>query len=173
MASKCASYTAAFKLKAIEMAEKCGNRAAGHEYSVNEKLVRDWRKKKAELEALPRGKRSLRPGVKPHWPELENKVTEWVLDKRLNGIGLSWTMICLKAKLIAREMPPEEVKGFTATTSWLYRFLKRRGLVIRQKTKISQRLPQEFEDKIIGFHRMIIQMRNINKYEMQHNRKHG
>ena len=25
-------------------------RAAGHEYSVNEKLVRDWRKKKAELE---------------------------------------------------------------------------------------------------------------------------
>ena len=28
-------------------------------YSVNEKLVRDWRKKKAELEALPRGKRSL------------------------------------------------------------------------------------------------------------------
>ena len=58
-ASKRASYTAAFKLKVIETAEKCGNRAAGREYSVNEKLVRDWRKKKAELEALPGGKRSL------------------------------------------------------------------------------------------------------------------
>ena len=59
MASKRASYTAALKLKVIETADKCGNRAAGREYSVNEKLVRDWRKKKAELEALPRGKRSL------------------------------------------------------------------------------------------------------------------
>ena len=57
MASKRASYMAAFKLKVIETAEKCENRAAGREYSVNEKLVRDWRKKKAELEALPRGKR--------------------------------------------------------------------------------------------------------------------
>ena len=58
MASKRASYTAAFKLKVIETAEKCGKRAAEREYSVNEKLVRDWRKK-AELEALPRGKSSL------------------------------------------------------------------------------------------------------------------
>ena len=59
MASRRASYTTAFKLKVIETAEKCGNRVAGRGYSVNEKLVRDWRKKKAELEALPRGKRSL------------------------------------------------------------------------------------------------------------------
>ena len=59
MARKRASYIAAFKVKVIETAEKCGNTAAGREYSVNEKLVRDWRKNKAELEALPRGKRSL------------------------------------------------------------------------------------------------------------------
>ena len=36
MASKRASYTAASKLKVIETAEKCGNRAAGREYSVDE-----------------------------------------------------------------------------------------------------------------------------------------
>ena len=167
MASKCASYTAAFKLKVIETAEKCGNRAAGREHSVNEKLVRDWRKKKTELKGLPRCKRALRVGAKPRWPELESKVTEWVLDKRMNGIGLSGTMIRLKAKLIAKDMPPEKVEGFTASTSWLYRFMKRKGLVIRQKTKIAQRLPQVFEDKIIKFHRMMIRMRQTNKYEMQ------
>ena len=59
MASKRACYMATFKLKVIETAEKWGNRAAGREYPVNEKLVWDWRKKKAELEALPRDKRSL------------------------------------------------------------------------------------------------------------------
>ena len=54
-----ANVQAIRQLKVIEMAEKCGNRAAGREYSVNENLVRDRRKKTAELEALPRGKRLL------------------------------------------------------------------------------------------------------------------
>ena len=48
------SNTAGFKLRVIETAEQSGNRSAGHEHNISEKLVRDWRKKKAELKALPR-----------------------------------------------------------------------------------------------------------------------
>ena len=166
--AKRSSYTAAFKLKVVETAEKVGNRSAGREHLVSEKLVRDWRKKKAVLSALPKRTRSQRVGVKPRWPELETKVTEWVLDKRLNGIGLSGTMIRLKAKLMAKDMPPDQVEGFTGCTSWLYRFMKRRCLVIRQKTKVAQRLPHEFEEKIMSFQRMMIRMRQENEYEMQH-----
>ena len=148
------SYTAGFKLRVIETAEQSGNRSAGREHYVSEKLVREWRKKKSELKALPRTRRSQRVGAKPQWPELEIKVTEWVLEKRMNGIGLSGTMIRLKAKLMTQDMPPDQVEGFTASTSWLYRFMKRKGLVVRQKNKIAQRLPQAFEDKIIAFQRM-------------------
>ena len=45
------SYTCivAFKLKAIELAEATSNRNAGKELGINEKLVRDRRKKKTEL----------------------------------------------------------------------------------------------------------------------------
>ena len=50
-------------------------------------------------------------GPKPHGPELEIKVTEWVLDKRMNGIGLFGTMTHLKVG-----------------TLWLYCFMKRKGL---------------------------------------------
>ena len=92
------SYTVGFKLQVVEFAEKSGNRSAGREYSVSEKLVRDWRKKKTDLTALPKLARSQRLGVKAHWPDLENKLQEWVLDKRLNGIGVSGTMIRLKAR---------------------------------------------------------------------------
>ena len=38
-----------FKLKAIELAEATSNRNAGKQLGINEKLVRDWRKKKTEL----------------------------------------------------------------------------------------------------------------------------
>ena len=72
--AKRSSYTAAFKLKVVETAEKVGNRSAGREHLVSEKLVRDWRKKKAVLSALPKRTRSQRVGVKPRWPEIETKV---------------------------------------------------------------------------------------------------
>ena len=87
--------------------------------------------------------------------------------RRMNGIGVSGTMIRLKAKSIAKSMPPGDVEGFTGCTSWLYRFMKRKNLVLRQKTKIAQRLPQEFEEQIISFQKMIIRMRKKNKYDMQ------
>ena len=64
--------------------------------------------------------------------------------KANDGIGLSGTMIRLKAKLMTQDMPPDQVEGFTASTSWLYRFMKRKGLVVRQKkdstTRASSRI---------------------------------
>ena len=83
---------------------------------ICEKLIRDWRKKKAELQSLPGSRRSQRPGIKPYWPELEDKLN--VLEKRNNGIGLSGTMVRLKANAIAREQP-EIARNFTGSTTWL------------------------------------------------------
>ena len=42
-----------FKLKVVEFAEKNSNRSAKREFDVNEKQIRDWKKKKAELQSLP------------------------------------------------------------------------------------------------------------------------
>ena len=39
-------YTVSFKLQAIELAEATSIRNAGKELGVNEKLMRDWRKKR-------------------------------------------------------------------------------------------------------------------------------
>ena len=44
---------------------------------------------------MPKTAKSVRPGMKPYWPELENKLHECVLDKQMNGIGNSGTMIRL------------------------------------------------------------------------------
>ena len=47
------SYEANFKLKVVSYAEEFGNRSAEREYGVSEKVVRDWRKKKDDLNDMP------------------------------------------------------------------------------------------------------------------------
>ena len=132
------SYTVAFKLQVIQYVKEHGNRAGERKYGVSEKLIRDWRGKEAKLQLLPKTLKAQRPGAKPKWPELEERLQEWVEEKRRSGIGLSGTMICLKAKVFAREMNLED---FLGTTSWLSRFMKCKNFVMRQKMRISQRLP--------------------------------
>ncbi len=43
------AYKAAFKLKAISHAVEHGNRAAAREFSINESMVRKWRKQGDDL----------------------------------------------------------------------------------------------------------------------------
>ena len=96
-----------------------------------EKLVRDWRKKSQNWKHYQR------------WQD--RNVLEWShtgQNLRIN-LGVSGTMIRLKAKAMPKEMPPEDVEGFTGSALWFYRFMKRKGPVVRKKTKIAQRLPLE------------------------------
>jgi transposase-like protein len=46
------SYTAAFKLEAVAYAKKNGNRATARHFSINEKMIRNWRKQEDELRRL-------------------------------------------------------------------------------------------------------------------------
>ena len=79
MSSKKRSFDAAFKLKAVESAEKTTNRAAAREFGVDERRVREWRQMKDELEKLPRKKRRLvGGGRKTALPEMEEQVVAWI-----------------------------------------------------------------------------------------------
>ena len=49
-------YTAQFKLAVIAAAEQSNNSAAGRQYGVSEKLVRDWKKMSAKLLDMPKKK---------------------------------------------------------------------------------------------------------------------
>jgi hypothetical protein len=44
--------------------------------------------------------------------------------------------------------------------------MKRNNLWMRAKTKISQKMPAEYKDKIIEFHRFIINARKQEKFEL-------
>ena len=84
MDSRRRKYTIAFKLRVIEAAENTNNSVSAREFSVNEKLVKDWRKRSHKLHHMPKRKCRGRTGI-AKWPELEKKIADWVFENRKNG----------------------------------------------------------------------------------------
>ena len=158
------SYNASFKLKVIAFAKESNNCAAARQYSVTEKMVRDWRKKEEILKTIPRSKCALRSGT-AHWPALEKQVSNMVREHRQSGYIVTRNKIRIYALKWAKSNP-DCCKDFKATVSWCSRFMARHDLVIRQKTKISQKLPADLESKLMKFHQYIIQRRKEHDYPL-------
>lgn len=141
------SFDAKFKLRAVEFAEQHGNRAAGREFDVAEKLIRDWRKAHSVLRTMKSTKKANR-GKKARWPDLERSLRTWVLQQRAEGRGLSTVQLRLKAKALAVETNTE---GFSGGPSWCFRFMRRNQLVMRARTTVSQKLPDDFQAQLERF----------------------
>ena len=160
------SYTVSDKLRIINFAEQHGNRAAEREFGISESNVRLWRKSKENLEKMPRLKRANR-GKKAAWPELEKDLLEWIMEKRNNGLAILPQMVRLKALPMAKQDKYGIPAGqFKAGNHWCQRFMKRHGLSLRQKTTLAQRLPDDYEEKIVRFHRFIIDRRKEHNYPL-------
>ncbi|GFX86167.1 uncharacterized protein TNCV_2560491 [Trichonephila clavipes] len=99
MKRKRVSYTADFKLNAVEKANEVGNREAARFFNVDESNIRLWRRNKTNFENCDRRKRVDRRG-KPHWPELEAEINKWILKERDDGKAVSTVSIRMKARVL-------------------------------------------------------------------------
>ena len=166
MATKRQSYTTSEKLKIIKFAEEHGNRAAQREFGIAESNVRLWRKSKENLQKMPRLQRADR-GRKAAWPRLEQDLMAWITEKRNNGLAILPAMVRLKALEMSKDAKYEITAGqFKASNHWCQRFMKRNGLSLRQKTTLAQRLPSDYEEKIVQFQRFIIKQRRAHSYPL-------
>lgn len=166
MATKRQSYTTSEKLKIIQFAEEHGNRAAQREFGIAESNVRLWRKSKENLQKMPRLQRADR-GRKAAWPRLEQDLMAWITEKRNNGLAILPAVVRLKAFEISKDPKYEIPAGqFKASNHWCQRFMKRNGLSLRQKTTLAQRLPPDYEEKIVQFQRFIIKQRRAHSYPL-------
>ena len=107
-------YSASFKLQVVKFAsDNSNNSAASQKFGIDEKLVRDWRRKIDNIKSLPKTKCADR-GRKCQWPELEKKVVEWVAVTR--------NLIRLHTKKTAQQM---NIDNFLVSSGWCTRFMKR------------------------------------------------
>ena len=156
-------YSASFKLQVVKFAsDNSNNSAASRKFGIDEKLVRDWRRKIDNIKSPPKTKCADR-GRKCQWPELEKKVVEWVEENRKSGLAVTRNLIRLHAKKNAQQM---NIDNFLVSSGWCTRFMKRNKLVLRQKTKISQRLPDNLEEKITSFQSFVIRARRSKNYSL-------
>ena len=72
-------------------------------------------------------------------------------------------LIRLHAKKTAQQM---NIDNFLVSSGWCTQFMKRNKLVLRQKTKISQRLPDDLEEKITSFQSFVIRARRSKNYSL-------
>ena len=97
-------YSASFKLQVVKFAsDNSNNSAASRKFGIDEKLVRDWRRKIDNIKSLPKTKCADR-GRKCQWPELEKKVVEWVEENRKSGLAMTRNLIRLHTKKTAQQI---------------------------------------------------------------------
>ncbi|GFW69827.1 pogo transposable element with KRAB [Trichonephila clavipes] len=130
MKRKRVSYTADFKLNAVEKANEVGNREAARFFNVDESNIRLWRRNKTNFKNCNRLKRADHHG-KPQWPELEAEINKWILKEREDGKAVSTVSIRMKARVIPREINI----NFSGGPTWCYRFMKRNNLVVQRSDR--------------------------------------
>ena len=84
-------------------------------------------------------------------------------EQRQNGYVVTRSSIRIYA---LKEAKKSGIGDFTASPGWCNRFMRRHNLVLRKRTKIAQKLPDELSDKIRNFHQFIIRHRQSNCYRI-------
>jgi len=87
----------------VELAEKIGNRPAAKKLGLEESNIRDWRKRKGELEKMP-GYKMTKRHAKPKWIKLETTLAEWFLDRQSRKLYVTTNMVKEKGMEIAAKM---------------------------------------------------------------------
>ena len=64
-------------------------------------------------------------------------------------------MILHEAKGLAMS---KGIQNFKGGIVWVYRFMKRQGLLMQNRTRLAQKIRDAYEDRILNFHRFVIQL---------------
>ncbi|XP_067283792.1 uncharacterized protein [Pseudorasbora parva] len=156
MTTKRKKYDLRFKLTVVKFAEKNSGEAAARHFLVDSKRVREWRKKKAELQRQSKedDKRArLRGGGrKKASEELEASVCEWIHSMRAKHLRVSRKTIRAKAKEVyATVSDGRDEERFTASAGWVDKFLKRNDFSDRRRTPVAQKDAKHFTEKLVNF----------------------
>ena len=145
------------------MAKQQNNCQAARIFKVNEKMIRNWRKKEMEIANLAKenqnpdifttgGKHIVKQkfrikggGMKCRTTNLQKELLAWILQQREKQLPVGHNHIKRKALELAKAIGNHD---FRASSGWVNKFVKKNGLSFRAHTHVSQKLPQELIPKV-------------------------
>ena len=151
MTDKRKSCDLKFKQSVIKYAEENSNREAGRKFSIDGSMVRRWRKKSSEISdkssSQSKKRRFSGGGRKPFLGNLEEELVEKIIDEHEKHHHVP-----CKLTIWAQQLATEHnLLEFHASRGWLFNFMQRSNLSIRQKTTTGKTMPKDGLAKIANF----------------------
>jgi transposase len=159
------SYSLEEKLVVVKYAQENGRNAAAKHFNLDGPMIGRWVKQSNKWEEEnKKKKRAGAPGKKAFYPEAEKLLYGWIIEQRKKGFAVNYISVRLQICKILKEpaiqaLYPTGEYGFQGNLSWINSFMKRFGLSLRRRTKISQKMPEDTEQKLDEFRRFIIRLR--------------
>jgi transposase-like protein len=157
------SCNANFKLMVIKREEETNNCATARKFGVAEPNVRRWRKQKELLKGASSTRKAFRGPKHGNFNAVDEKVLEFVLEKRKNGLPVTRETIRMKALEIATSLKIQR-QDFKASNGWVARFMCRKGLALHWRTTLAKKLPTDYVEKLIAYQHHIINLRRKHDY---------
>ena len=159
------------KREVVNYAKQHGKSVAASHFNVNVSMIGRWIKASMNWTTETNGKKKkIGCGRKALYPEAEKVLYNWIIEQRKQGLAVTYLCIQNKMKEILREPSIialyDSIDDFKASLRWLRLFLKRYGLVLRRRTKISQKLPKQTEELLESYNRFVINLRLEKSFEM-------
>ncbi|KAK6760910.1 hypothetical protein RB195_022106 [Necator americanus] len=145
------SYTAAFKLDAVNYRDLHGTLAAASHFEVTEAMIRKWVVGRQNLQEMPATKRARRY-KKPSVEEVEDAIYNWVVKKREENRAVTVKEIRTKAKELAEEHGHQ---NFKASAHCCILFMARKKLSVRRRISVGQPLPSDHLQKCSDFRKFV------------------
>ncbi|ETN75550.1 centromere binding protein B, DNA binding protein [Necator americanus] len=123
------SFTAAFKLDAVNYRDLHGTLAAASHFEVTEAMIRKWVVDRQNLQEMPATKRARRY-KKPSVEEVEDAIYNWVVEKREENRAVTVKEIRTKAKELAEEHGHQ---NFKASAHWCILFMTRKSSLYEEE----------------------------------------
>jgi len=99
------------------------------------------------------------------FPETDDAVFTFFHERRKTGQFVSYDVLCEEAIKKARTLniPQSRFKG---SKGWAIRFMHRMGLALRHRTTICQKLPKDFEPKLLNYQQYVTNLRKTGNFLM-------
>ena len=166
------SYSIEEKLTVVKYAQENGRNAAAKYFSLDAPMIGRWIKQSSKWEEENKKKKRVgTPGRKAFYPEAENLLYSWIIEQRKKGFAVNYIAVRLQMCKILKEptiqaLYPAGECEFQGNLSWINSFMKRFNLSLRRRTKISQKLPEDTEEKLEEFRRFVIRLRTQYNFDL-------